>query len=49
MERSYSNKIKLVGTIQAAQRRNLSEVMRGRRWTGDEKDEEGEEDEDGGG
>ena len=33
MERSYSNKIKLVGIIQAAQRRNLSEVMRGRRWT----------------
>ena len=33
MERSYFNKIKLVGIIQAAQRRNLSEVMRGRRWT----------------
>ena len=33
MERSYSNKIKLVGIFQAAQRRNLSEVMRGRRWT----------------
>ena len=33
MERSYSNKIKLVGIIQADQRRNLSEVMRGRSST----------------